>query len=109
MKTSIGRRSVNDDKISRRLELVSSLRSVSNKPPKSHRRYRIGYADDLFAGHRCSVAKRPLQKLDVESETGSDLEKEPAASTGFSQTDLTVGLAAIAGLTLGYLIGRRRK
>ena len=109
MKTSTGRRSVNDDKSSRRLELVSNLRSVSNKAPKPHRRYRIGYADDLFAGHRCSAAKRPVEKSDVESETGCDLEKGTAAQTGFSRTDLTVGLAAIAGLTLGYLIGRRRK
>ena len=106
MKTSIGRRSVSDEKLSRRLELVGKLRSVSDKAP---RRFRIGVADDLFAGHHCVSAKQPIQTQVNESKTVSTPESESRVGTGFSQTDLAVGLAAIAGLALGYLIGRRGK
>ena len=105
MKISTGRRSVNDDKFSRRLELVGNLRSVAKK---STRRFRIGFADDLFTGHRHGCAKQTVESQ-TESETGSAVEVESTPRTGISQTDLAVGLAAIAGLTLGYLIGRRRK
>ena len=106
MKISTGRRSVNDDKLKRRLELVGNLRSVS---PKKPRRFRIGFADDLFSGHRYDSAKQTIETPNSEAESESSPKSESMPRTGFSQTDLAVGLAAIAGLTLGYLIGKRRK
>jgi len=105
LKISTGRRSVNDDKLSRRLELVGSLRSAT---PKSPRRFRIGFADDLFSESR-SISAKHTHDSNIESGSEPKLESEQNILTEISRADLAVGLAAFAGLTLGYLIGRRRK
>ena len=102
MKTLAGRKSVDGEKLSRRFELVSNLPSKTRKSP---RRFRIGLADNLFANPRCGSTVQDSPK--AEPETGSA--REPEVPTDFTRTELAVGLAAIAGLTLGYLIGRRRK
>lgn len=105
MKTWAGRRSVDGEKLSRRLELVSKFPSNTKKSP---RRFRIGLADDLFANPRCGMTKPEIPN--AEPESPKPIQKiEREVLTESSRTDLVIGLAAIAGLTLGYLIGRRRK
>jgi hypothetical protein len=105
LKTSAGRRSGDNDKISRRLELVRNPRLITEK---SNRRFRIGIADNLFVKDvGCAETKSPdeiiLSKGSVVPEA---LDR---ARSYFLRTDMIVGLAAGAGLILGYLMGRRRK
>jgi len=104
LKTSAGKKGVDGEKLSRRLELVRDLRLA---PERSPRRFRIGLADDLFSNTlRAKEASQSTEPdLRMESETAIHSEEQPA----FPQTELLVGLAAIAGLTLGYLLGKRHK
>ena len=86
------------------MELVRDFRVA---PEKSNRRFRIGLADNLFAKAIRSPEMKPSgeglnPELEVEERSSED-------QIGFSRTEIAVGLAAIAGLALGYLIGKRRK
>jgi len=83
------------------------VRDLRLAPERSPRRFRIGLADDLFSNTlRAKEASQSTEPdLRMESETAIHSEEQPA----FPQTELLVGLAAIAGLTLGYLLGKRQK
>jgi len=104
LKTSAGKKGVDGEKLSRRLELVRDLRLT---PERSPRRFRIGLADNLFSSTLGVKEVNPTTGPDIplESETVIHIEEQP----GFSQTELLVGLAAFAGLALGYLLGKRQK
>ena len=100
LKTSAERRSEDNQRLSRRLELVRDFRVPKEK---SNRRFRIGLADNVFT--------KSTRRSDV-SPSGEELPISAPTSNehpGFTRTDLAVGLAAIAGLALGFLIGKRRK
>jgi hypothetical protein len=104
LKTSAGKKGVDGNKFSRRLELVREVRLA---PERSSRRFRIGLADNLFS----TPAEMKLQSgsLESDSPTESELPVQAEGQPGFSQTELWIGLTAVAGLTLGYLIGKSRK
>ena len=104
MKTSAGKKGVDSGKVSRRFELVRELRLAPERPD---RRFRIGIADNLFG--ESSKVKEPVpsvaDELPIESPTIIHRHEQPESS----QTELLIGLAAVAGLALGYLIGKKRK
>ena len=98
MKTSAGRRSEDDEKVTRRLQLV---RTPCTLPEKPDRRFKIGLADNLFAKD-ADPDRKPISDLLTET----DLEP---ASKDLCRTDILIGITALAGLALGYLIGKSRK
>jgi hypothetical protein len=85
--------SVTNNKRPRAIELVRSLRDGAQAP---HRRLRIGLAENVFVNHK-------------RREATSGQADEPCMTLEVSRFQLAVGIAAVAGAALGYLIGRRNK
>ena len=104
MKTSAGKKGVDGGKVSRRFEIVRDFRLA---PERQNRRFRIGVADNLFddSSKVKDLVTSTAGESSGESRSIFDTEERP----GFSQTDLLIGLAAVAGLALGYVIGKNRK
>ena len=104
MKTSAGKKGVDGGKVSRRFEVVRELRLAPERP---NRRFRIGLADNLFDDS--SKIKEPVMTMTEESLRDNLPMIETEERPRFSQTELFIGVAAVAGLALGYLIGKNRK
>ncbi|PYT01944.1 MAG: hypothetical protein DMF63_03680 [Acidobacteria bacterium] len=98
LKTLAGRKSTNNDDFSRRRERARELSLVSTQSP---RRFRIAIADNLFK-------KQPEFELTDEPNANA-IAQTDSDFPGFDfRTELLIGLAAVAGLTIGYFVGRRR-
>ena len=84
-------RNLTNDKSPRSLELVRGLRTVRETPS---RRLRIGLAENVFLNQK----RRTPPPGDINE-----------AWLEASRVGLAVGVAALVGAALGYLIGRRNK
>ena len=104
MKTSAGRRSDDDNRVSRRLRLVTTLCDV---PERADRRFKIGFADNLFAKDPRLEEKQLSESL-TEADSEPDSNPDPRPSDHPSM-ELVIGVTALAGLAIGYLIGKTRK
>jgi len=103
--TSAGRTNI-DGKVSRRLELV---RGDKGSSVGSSRRFRIGVADNLFNLPAGRNAERPI----TDEETRSTEPLRSLAVESFEPAipdmEIVIGLIAVAGLAVGYLLGKHRK
>jgi hypothetical protein len=111
LNSSAERKSSGNDKVSRRLELVREVRVV---PEKANRRFRIGLADNVFTKTaRCSEMSDGRDdrnsKPQVEAAPPQISPVDNDETTRFISAELMIGVSAVLGLTLGYLIGKHRK
>lgn len=109
LNTSAGITGVDNDKLSRRVELEKRLQLSSEK---SHRRFRIGVEENLFKQPRrlrlvpATTTSQPPEAV-AKPESSSTVPVDRVPANRF-QTEVLVGVAVLAGLTCGYLIGKSR-